>query len=82
MRERAAAKAGRYLTEGRLILTAVTANTVSALARGDGRIYEISGHGNVWSCTCPARSLNCSHLLAVRRVVAINVGELLVEGHP
>ena len=70
MREEAATKAGRYLTEGRIIIRCVTDSEVSALARGDGAVYEITGHHDVWTCTCPARSLRCSHLLAVRRVVA------------
>ena len=71
MREDAATKAGRYLTEGRIIIRCVTDSEVSALARGDGALYEITGHQDVW--TCPARSLRCSHLLAVRRVVAHSI---------
>ena len=76
MRETANSKAGRYLTEGRIIIRSVSDGMVTALARGDGAFYEVTGDQDVWACTCPARSLRCSHLLAVRRVVATNTERL------
>ena len=83
MREDAATKAGRYLVEGRIIIRSIAGDQVRALARGDGAIYTVTGDGAAWVCTCPTRSHRCSHLLAVRRVVAVDVGELLNEGgHP
>ena len=57
--------------------------TASQRRGGDGAIYTVTGDGAAWVCTCPARSHRCSHLLAVRRVVAVDVGELLNDGsHP
>ncbi len=40
MRENAAVKARRYLTEGRVIITAVSDSHVAASVRGDGAIYS------------------------------------------
>lgn len=74
MRENAAAKARRYLAEGRLSITEVAGPRVRATARGDGVMYECGHSGGDpwggWWCTCPARSA-CSHLLALRSVVAV-----------
>ena len=77
-RENASAKASRYLAEGRVIVELVDPqrHVVRALVRGDGHLHHVKYDPLVaWSCTCPARSqTGCSHLLAVRRVVAVDLG--------
>ena len=70
MRENAAAKGRRYLTEGRVVLTHVSAGQVSASIRGDGTIHLASYRNGLWSCTCEARTPNCSHLVALRLCTA------------
>ena len=72
VRENTTAKAGRYLQEGRVIITAVAPGHVTAIARGDRRLYRVTYQHPHWSCTCPARR-RCSHLIAVRRVVGASV---------
>lgn len=74
-RESAATKAGRYLVEGRLIVVEVSPGRVAATARGDGRLYDLGWQAGRWWCTCPARGEACSHLRALRRVVAVDLGE-------
>ncbi len=68
MRENAEAKGRRYLTEGRLRVLQVDAQTVRAICRGVGAAYEL-GHGaERWYCSCAARS-TCAHLVALQLVV-------------
>jgi hypothetical protein len=68
-RESAHTKARRYITEGRLTITRVTDDGVDAHCRGDGEIHELGlDAGNNWHCTCPARTRDCAHLLALRLV--------------
>jgi hypothetical protein len=68
MRESTEAKARRYLCEGRLILTLVAADVVSARCRGSGEVYRC-GHDPArgWHCDCPARR-TCCHLVALQLV--------------
>jgi hypothetical protein len=71
-RESAAAKAVRYLTEGRLTVVAVDAvdhDHVEAVCRGSGELHDL-GHdiGRGWWCSCPARG-SCAHLQALQLVV-------------
>jgi hypothetical protein len=67
-RETIAAKAARYLIEGRLIITAVDGDFVTATCRGDGEVYAL-GHepGRGWWCSCAARR-DCAHLTSLRLV--------------
>ena len=71
MREDAATKAGRYLTGGCIIDTSVQEDRIGAVARRGGTIGDISFERRDWFRVCPARNTRCSHLLAVRRVVAV-----------
>jgi len=68
-RESAAAKSVRYLGEGRLTVTALDGDHVTAVCKGSGESYHL-GHdlGRGWHCSCPARSDGCAHLLALRLV--------------
>ena len=68
-RETTAAKATRYLVEGRLIVTEVSGDHVAAACRGDGEVYRL-GHapGRGWHCSCPVRTDRCAHLAALRLV--------------
>jgi uncharacterized Zn finger protein len=68
-RESAAAKARRYLTEGRVTITFVDESLVAASVRGDGAIWEVRVNGYDRDCTCPAPKL-CAHILAVGLVTA------------
>lgn len=77
-REDVQTKARRLLVEARLIVTAVnpTASTVNAIARGEGHLYRMRYDPLVgWSCSCPNRSDRCSHLLALRSIVAVDLRE-------
>jgi len=69
MRETVTAKAARYLVEGRLVVTAVDGDHVTAACRGQGAIYRL-GHdpGRGWHCSCPVRGDRCAHLLALQLV--------------
>lgn len=72
MREDARAKSIRYLVESRLDVQHRDGSQVRATCRGDGEIYTmLHRKGRGWSCTCPARSASCAHLLALRSVVTI-----------
>ena len=68
-RETIAAKGARYLTEGRLIVTGVLGDHVTAVCRGNGEKYDL-GHttGRGWHCSCPARTDQCCHLTALKLV--------------
>ena len=69
-RESAAAKARRYLVEGRVVLARVTDDEAVAQIRGDGAIHSVVARSAYWSCTCPAYG-RCAHLLAVGLVIAV-----------
>jgi hypothetical protein len=73
-REPARQKADRLLVEGRVVVVAVGPHAVHARIRGDGHIYEASWTSTRrWSCTCRARTDACSHLYALRRIVAVDI---------
>ncbi len=64
MRENARHRADRLLLEGRVMLLEVGRYGVVAKVRGEGRVHTARYFGS-WSCTCEARSDQCSHLHAV-----------------
>jgi hypothetical protein len=67
-RETIAAKAVRYLTEGRLVVSFVSGDHVAAVCRGDGELYRLGHHiRRGWWCDCAARR-DCAHLIALRLV--------------
>jgi hypothetical protein len=74
MRESALAKSLRYLTEHRLRILdcAEDAGTLSAEVRGEGRIYVVA-HDTAegWTCSCPAYTENCAHVLASKAVTVL-----------
>jgi hypothetical protein len=77
-RESAAAKARRYLAEGRLTVLEVGPSIVRAVCRGDGQVYRCGWWRGRWGCTCPAASTfraHCAHLLALRLVVVEPSGD-------
>ena len=69
-RENAEAKAKRYLAEGRVIVVSVSNDRVLARVRGDGQVWLVMFEGGVWSCPCPARTDQCSHLRALHMMSA------------
>lgn len=65
-RESVEAKATRYLAEGRLVVTRVLGDEVSAVCTGETGAYDLGhdpGHG--WWCSCPVRTDRCCHLAAL-----------------
>jgi len=71
MREDAAAKGRRLLTEGRLVVERVDGRRIEATCRGDtAAVYRLGfGREAEWWCECPALG-RCSHLVALQLVVA------------
>lgn len=69
VQEGAPTKARRYLCEGRLNVKLVSRGRVWAECRGDGETYKLGyAHGR-WHCDCPARTVDCAHLRALRLVL-------------
>lgn len=79
MRESVHAKARRYITEGRLLITEVGQDRISALCRGDGAIYDLGYRGTEWHCNCPAMTRRCSHLTALRLVTVAHTPEAITQ---
>ena len=53
MKENAATKARRYLTEGRLLLIEVSDEQIRARCRGNGATYQLGHNGaDGWWCSC------------------------------
>ena len=73
MRETAAAKARRYLSEGRVILTRVGPDRVDAFVRGDAAVHASGYRNGEWRCTCPARTDACSHLRSLKLITAVDL---------
>ncbi|MFP5256075.1 MAG: hypothetical protein ACLGI8_09525 [Acidimicrobiia bacterium] len=74
-RETARTKADRLLIEGRVVILEAGRYGVVARVRGEGVIHTTRYGFGAWTCTCPARTDQCSHLIALRRVVAIDLQE-------
>jgi hypothetical protein len=68
-RENAQMKGRRYVSEGRLTVRHVDADSVRAVCQGDGVIYNLGYRNGRWACPCPALG-RCSHLVALGLVVA------------
>ena len=75
MRENAALKARRLLVEGRVRILAAHEDHgyLSAQVRGDSaRVYVVSYEATTgWTCSCPAISVRCSHVLACQLLVVM-----------
>ncbi len=74
-RETARQKADRLLIEGRIVILEASRYGVMARIRGEGVIHTARYQFGSWSCTCEVRSGQCSHLIALRRVVAVDLKE-------
>lgn len=72
-RESARVKADRLLLEGRVVVIEATRYGVIARVRGEGAIHTARFSFGSWNCSCPARTDQCSHLIALRRVVAVDL---------
>lgn len=75
MRETAADKGRRLLTEGRLTILVRDHHGVLAVCRGDGIEHRLGHDSNAgWHCDCEAarHKAACSHLHALRLVVLLN----------
>lgn len=73
MRQNARDKASRLLTEGRVICRYVDRTRAIAFVRGEGVIHRTAFEHGSWTCSCPARTDQCSHLYALRRIVAVDL---------
>jgi hypothetical protein len=70
VRSNALDRAKTSLTEGRLIVTLVDGDTITANVRGSGEVHQC-GHDPDragWWCSCEVRTDKCSHLHALRLV--------------
>ncbi len=70
-RESSFDKARRYLLEARLRITRVDGTFVEATCRSDGAVVYRLGHSQGRWC-CPAVSVDCSHVRALRLVVVVS----------
>jgi hypothetical protein len=75
VRETARTKADRLLIEGRLIVEQVQPGHVQATCRGEGHLWHPAYVTGQWLCDCPVTTDQCSHLIALRRVVAVDLTE-------
>lgn len=72
MRENAATKARRLLTEGRVTITRVDGAEINALVKGDSAgMYLVQHRPGWWTCPCDAISTLCSHVQAVMLVTVV-----------
>lgn len=82
MRENAAAKGRRLLTEGRLRVSEADEYAATALAevRGDsGAVYVVRHDEDGWHCDCPARG-RCGHVVALQLVVVLEPRAAVMRG--
>jgi hypothetical protein len=77
LRETVDAKARRYLVEARVRVLQCDedAGVIEAEVRGDCRIYSTGRDGEGWYCTCAARTVDCSHVRALRLVTILEPRE-------
>jgi hypothetical protein len=70
MRENARAKGMRYLSEHRVRVLDCSedAGTFVGEVRGTGRVYVVAHGADGWSCSCPAFTENCCHVLACKAI--------------
>jgi hypothetical protein len=74
-RPNARQRADQGLVEGRLIVIEASPSQVNARWRGEGHLHRLGWAAGHWHCTCDARTDACSHLLALKRVIAIRSSE-------
>jgi len=71
-RENAQAKARRYLLEGRVDDPIGWPAGCPGSCQRPGPCYSVGYEpGGGWTCTCPARTPRCCHVVAVQLVVAV-----------
>jgi uncharacterized Zn finger protein len=69
MREDAATKARRLLSEGRVTLRSLVDVEIRADVRGDSaRVYSVRWSPAGWECPCDAMAARCSHVHAVQLI--------------
>ena len=61
-------KGERYLIHGRITITSLGPEIVTATARGTGEIHHVTATADGWRCTCPAKG-PCCHIWATQLVV-------------
>lgn len=73
-RDSARVKADRLLLEGRVIVVACDRGYIDARVRGEGAIHQTGYVAGRFYCTCPARGEGCSHIWALKRISAVDLG--------
>lgn len=67
-------RAYTYLLTGKVEIVSVRDDTVEAIVTvHDGLVQVIRRDGDGWTCTCPQTTDQCAHLIAVRRVVPVDL---------
>ncbi len=62
-------KANRLLLNGAVAVSWVDNEKTIAAVEGDSRVHVVTwNHEDGWRCSCPARIVVCSHVLAVKTV--------------
>lgn len=64
-------KAGRYLAEGRVAALHVNRREHTGqfrIAGSSDEPYDVFYRSGDWTCTCPARVLDCVHILACQKI--------------
>lgn len=69
MTETTTQKADRYLTEGRVRVVLVDGNKGEFEVAGNETYYV---RAMPWTCTCPARVLDCAHVLACQKITTFD----------
>ncbi len=71
-RENVHEKAIRYLAEGRIRIRLCNEHDaeIDADVRGLGAVYSTGRNADGWHCDCPARTIDCAHVIALRIVTA------------
>ena len=69
MAESVATKADRYLTEGRVRVLFLDNNKAEFEVAGSDK-YSVKAMP--WTCNCPARVLECAHIVACQKITSFD----------
>lgn len=77
MREAVDAKARRYLSDARVRVLHCDeeAAIIEAEIRGDSRLYSTGRDADGWFCSSAARTVDCSHVRALRLITILEPRE-------
>jgi SWIM zinc finger len=77
VRESVETKARRYLIEGRIRVRLCNEESgiANAEIRGSGAVYAVDHDDKGWRCSCPAKSKDCAHILALKLLTVLEPRE-------